>query len=95
VKIHSVIAILLLSILIAEIPAIAESQLATPSPKPSPSLPEFTARFVASLLEVTIKNQPLADYADTNGSNPSLYYGLIQRSQEYSRLELCSNILCW
>ena len=30
-----------------------------PQPMPSPSPPEFTARFVGSSLEVTIKNQPL------------------------------------
>ncbi len=83
-KILSIIAVLLLSILIAEIPAIAESQLATPSPSPksSPSPPEFTAKFVASSLEVTIKNQPLADYADANGSNPSLYYGFRFKDHE-------------
>jgi hypothetical protein len=76
-KIHSVIVILLLSMLIAEIPVIAESQLTTPSPspKPSPSPPEYTARFVQSSLEVTIKNQPITAYLNTNISNPSLYYG--------------------
>jgi hypothetical protein len=83
-NIHSFIAILLLSILIAEIPVIAESQLTTPSPspKPSPSPPEFTARFAASSLEVTIKNQPLVDYVDTNDGNPSLYFGFRFKDHE-------------
>jgi len=62
-------------------PVDISAQIATPTPTPSPSQtpspssPEFTARFVPSSLEVTIKNQPLTDYADVNGSNPSLYYG--------------------
>jgi hypothetical protein len=72
-KIQSVIVILLFSMLIAEIPVIVESQLTTPSPSPNP--PEFTARFVPSSLEVTIKNQPITEYLDKNISNPSLYYG--------------------
>ena len=56
----------------------------TPSPNqtPSPSSPEFTARFVPSSLEVTIKNQPLANYVDTNDSNPSLYYGFRFKDHE-------------
>ena len=83
-KIHSFVAILLLSVIIAEIPAMAESQLTTPSPsqKPFPTTPEFTARFAQSSLEVTIKNQPLADYADTNGSNSNLYYGFRFKDHE-------------
>ena len=54
----------------------------SPTPSPSPSPPEFTARFVPSSLEVTIKNQPLADYVDTNDSNPSLYYGFRLKDHE-------------
>jgi hypothetical protein len=48
--------------------------IGTPQPTPSPSPPEFTARFVPSSLEVKIKNQSLAGYVGTNGSNQSLYY---------------------
>jgi hypothetical protein len=40
-----------------------------------PSVPEFTVKIVASSLEVTIKNQPITAYIETNSSNPSLYYG--------------------
>jgi hypothetical protein len=40
---------------------------------PEPSVPEFTAKAVATTIEVTIKNQPLTSYE--NGSYPSLYYG--------------------
>ncbi len=43
-------------------------------PVPSPSSPEFTAKFVASSIEVTIKNQPISAYVETNGKSPSLYY---------------------
>jgi len=56
--------------------------IGTPQPTPSPSSPEFTAMFVASSLEVTIKNQPLAGYVGTNGSNPSLYYGFRFKDHE-------------
>lgn len=42
---------------------------------PRPSVPEFTAKFTASSLEVTIKNQPLTGLGDINVSNPQLYYG--------------------
>jgi hypothetical protein len=37
-----------------------------------PSVPEFTAKVVDTILEVTIKNQPLTPFE--NGSYPSLYY---------------------
>jgi hypothetical protein len=40
---------------------------------PKPSIPEFTAKAIATAIEVTIKNQPLSSYE--NGSYPSLYYG--------------------
>ena len=53
----------------------------TPTLTPSPSPPEFTAKFAASSIEVTIKNQPLG-YVDTNGSNPSLYYGFRLKDHE-------------
>ena len=56
--------------------------IGTPQPTPSPSPPEITANFVASSLEVTIKNQPLAGYVGTNGSNPSLYYGFRFKDHE-------------
>ena len=36
--------------------------IGTPQPTPSPSPPEFTAKFVASSIEVTIKNQPITAY---------------------------------
>jgi hypothetical protein len=45
-------------------------------------VPEFTVRIVVSSLEVTIKNQPLADYVDTSDSNPSLYYGFRFKDHE-------------
>jgi hypothetical protein len=48
---------------------------ATAQTTSKPSVPEFTVRIVASSLEVTIKNQPITAYVDTNSSNPSLYYG--------------------
>ena len=56
--------------------------IGTPQPTPSPSPSEFTAMFVASSLEVTIKNQPLAGYVGTNGSNQSLYYGFRFKDHE-------------
>ena len=49
---------------------------------PRPPAPEFTVKVVASSVEVTIKNQLLADYADTNDSNPSLYYGFRFKDHE-------------
>jgi hypothetical protein len=48
---------------------------ATAQTTSKPSVPEFTVRIVASSLEVTIKNQPITAYIETNSSNPSLYYG--------------------
>ena len=50
----------------------------TPTPQPTatisqPSVPEFTARFAGSSLEVTIKNQP--EPLMTIVSNTNLYYG--------------------
>jgi len=56
-----------------------------PQPTPSPSPSEFTTTFVASSLDVTIKNQPLAGYAGTNGSNQSLYYGF--RFKEHENIQ--------
>ena len=56
-----------------------------PQPKPLPSPSKFTAMFVASSLEVAIKNQPLAGYVGTNGSNPSLYYGFRFKDHENFR----------
>ena len=49
----------------------------SPTPEPQhpetkPSAPEFTVKAVATDMEVTIKNQPVASYE--NGSTPSLYY---------------------
>ena len=38
-----------------------------------PSVPDFTAKAFTTIIEVTIKNQPLTSYE--NGSFPSLYYG--------------------
>jgi hypothetical protein len=54
----------------------AAAQTPTPAPTatiPRPSVPEFTAQFVNSSLEVTIKNQPPPLMASV--SNASLYYG--------------------
>ena len=59
--------------------------IGTPQPTPSPNPLEFTAMSVGSSLEVTIKNQPLAGYVDTNGSNPSLYYGF--RFKEHEKIK--------
>ena len=47
-----------------------------------PTVPEFTVAIVASSLEVTIKNQPITAFVDTNSSNPSLYYGFRFKDHE-------------
>ena len=55
---------------------VTASQTPTPQPTatiPKPSVPEFTAQFAGSSLEVTIKNQPEPLMAMV--SNTSLYYG--------------------
>jgi hypothetical protein len=69
---------------LAVYPTASPSPTLTPTPTltPSPSPPEFTAKFVASSIEVTIKNQPITAYVDTNGSNPSLYYGFRFKDHE-------------
>ena len=48
----------------------------------TPTVPEFTVAIVASSLEVTIKNQPITAFVDTNSSNPSLYYGFRFKDHE-------------
>ena len=46
----------------------------TSAVSPSPIPPEFTSKIASSSIELTIKNQPITAYANTNHSNPSLYY---------------------
>ena len=55
---------------------VTAAQTPTPAPTatiPQPSIPEFTAQFVDSSLQITIKNQPQPLMAMV--SNTSLYYG--------------------
>ena len=47
-----------------------------------PTVPEFTVAIVASSLEVTIRNQPVTAFVDSNGSSPSLYYGFRFKDHE-------------
>ena len=48
----------------------------------TPTVPEFTLAIVASSLQVTIKNQPITVFVDTNSSNSSLYYGFRFKDHE-------------
>jgi hypothetical protein len=72
-RINKVFSFLLVVILAASSLIMVESASAQSIPKPS--VPEFTVRIVESSLEVTIKNQPITAYVDTDSDNPSLYYG--------------------
>lgn len=70
---NKVFSLLIVAILAVSSLIMVESAFAQSTPKPS--VPEFTVRIVESSLEVTIKNQVITAYVDTNSSNPSLYYG--------------------
>ncbi len=69
---------------LATYPTASPSPTPTPTPTitPSPSPPEFNTKVVASSIEVTIKNQPITAYVNTNGSNPSLHYGFRLKDHE-------------
>ena len=72
----------LLLILILAVSSLIMASAFGQTPTPTPSVPEFTVRIVASSLEVTIKNQPITAYVTTNGSNPSLYYSFRFKDHE-------------
>ena len=86
------IVILAFSSLIMAKPAFAQTP--TPSTIPTPSVPEFTVKFVGSLsvplttdtlpsVNITIKNQPFTPYTDQDGNKINLYY-LIQWKENSS-----------